>query len=379
MSSRRDAAPNLPLPVGEGRGEGYSAAESLGGSASSPQPPSGGEGAWPAAPRSSVTHGEPLARHTSLRVGGPARAYLESDRPEVLGRALAEASASGEPVLMLGGGSNLLVADAGFDGLVIKYTADEYRVEPAGRGGVLTAAAGLTWGKLASRLARDGWAGLEWAATVPGTIGGAAVNNAGAFGSDMAGGLIALELLDRDGERRRLSRSDLAYAYRTSSLKRGELGPVLVTTLRCAVHRDDPEAVLARIRANRAQRTATQPRENSAGSVFANPPGDFSGRLIEAAGLKGARLGGAEISRLHANFIVNAGSAGGTNTGAADGGVNPGPATAGDIYAVIRLVQDTVWRRFQVWLHPEIQLVGAWPSEQIADLAGPPGGGAGPR
>ena len=169
--------------------------------------------------------------------------------------------------------------------------------------------AGANFSNLARRLAREGLSGLEWAATVPGTIGGAVVNNAGAFGGCVADNLLDAVLVMPDGSERTVSHADLAYAYRTSRLKRGEFGPTIVRSARFRVTRDDPKLALARIHEQQARRTASQPRQLSAGSIFANPPGDYSGRLVEAVGLKGARSGGAEISAQHANFIVNSGAA----------------------------------------------------------------------
>lgn len=301
-----------------------------------------------------------LARHTSLRVGGPARYLVVSEDPSLLGAALAAAERAGLAVLALGGGSNLLVAEGGFDGLVVKYSSDRYAVAESGdQGGVVTAAAGLAIANLARRLGRAGWAGLEWASNVPGTIGGAAVNNAGAFGGCMANYLVGLELIDAAGRPRELANADLAYAYRSSCLKRGELGTVLVTAVRCRVRRDAPATTLARIAEYQRLRTASQPRQLSAGSVFANPADDFAGRLIEAAGLKGQRVGGAEISAHHANFIVNLGG-----------------ATSMDVYTLVRLMQDTVWQRSRIWLRPEIQMVGSWGSVQLGAVLEPPGGAA---
>ena len=143
-------------------------------------------------------------------------------------------------------------------------------------------------------------------------------------------------------------------------LKRGALGSVVVRSARLRVRREEPEAATARIVEYQDQRTATQPRQLSAGSIFANPPGDYAGRLIETVGLKGERRGGAEISALHANFIVNTGS-----------------ATARDVLSLIRLAQDAVWERHRIWLTPEVQLVGAWDPRDLADLAGPPPRAAG--
>jgi len=312
---------------------------------------------WLIAHRSALRVDHPLAPHTSLRVGGPARYYVESKDSSALGEALAAATRDGVPVLTLGGGSNLLIADSGFEGLVIKHVAADYQVASDQDGsGVLTAASGATIASLARRLAREGWSGLEWAANVPGTIGGAAVNNAGAFDSCMAECLIGLAFLDSRATPVELSCAELSYEYRSSVLKRGELGPLLVTTVRCKLHRDDPAAAVGRVADFQRRRTATQPRQLSAGSVFANPTGDFSGRLIESAGLKRTRVGGAEISAQHANFIVNVGG-----------------ATAADVYNLIRLAQEAVWAKSGMWLRPEIQLVGGWRPAQLAALDGPPG------
>jgi UDP-N-acetylmuramate dehydrogenase len=304
-----------------------------------------------------VSERVPLGRHTSLRVGGPARKFLESTDLAALARLLDAAQQDDVRVLVLGGGSNLLVADEGFDGVVVKYTALGHRLEAApGEGILVRVAAGVNLSNLARRLAHEGLAGLEWAASVPGTVGGAVVNNAGAFGGCIADHLVDAEIVDTDGAVRNIDAADLEYAYRASVLKRGELGPVIVRSARLRVHRDEPERTLVRIAALQAERNAAQPRQLSAGSIFANPPGDYSGRLIEAAGLKGERQGGAEISAQHANFIVNTGS-----------------ATAHDVLRLMRLAQDAVWKRFGIWLTPEVQLVGRWDPRDLAALAGPDG------
>jgi len=296
-----------------------------------------------------------LGRYTSLRVGGPARYFLASDNPVLVARAIAAAVEDRLPVQVVGGGSNLLVADAGIAGLVVKLTDWAYTIEADADGGpVVRAAAGANLSNLARRLARAGLGGLEWAATVPGSVGGAVVNNAGAFGGCIADQLLDAELIQVGEGQRTLSGPALGYAYRTSVLKRGELGPVLVTSARLRVHHDDSHVAMARIVAFQEQRTASQPRQLSAGSIFANPPGDFAGRLIEAAGLKGEREGGAEISGHHANFIVNSGG-----------------ASTADVYALIRRAQDAVWAHSGVWLRPEVQLVGEWAQDEVAALAGP--------
>jgi UDP-N-acetylmuramate dehydrogenase len=302
--------------------------------------------------------GPPLGQHTSLRVGGPARHFLSGSDPAPLARLLDAAQQDGVPTLVLGGGTNLLIADEGFDGAVVKYTASGFEIVPE-RGSedsvVVRTAAGTNLSNLARRLAREGVGTLEWAANVPGTVGGAVVNNAGAFGGCIADHLVDAEIVGTDGIARTLAADELGYAYRASVLKRGELGPVVVTSVRLRARRADAREATALILDFQNRRTASQPRQLSAGSIFANPPGDYSGRLIEAVGLKGERRGGAEISGHHANFIVNSGS-----------------ATAADVYGLIRLAQQAVWDRFGIWLHPEVQLVGRWDPRDLAALAGPP-------
>jgi UDP-N-acetylmuramate dehydrogenase len=299
----------------------------------------------------------PLGRFTSLRVGGPARQFFTSDDVRALARLLDAAVQDDSQILVLGGGTNLLFADEGFDGVVVRYTATGHRIETEpGDRLAIRAAAGVNLSNLARRLASEGLGGLEWAASVPGTVGGAVVNNAGAFGGCVADHLVDAEVVGPDGAVRTLAAAELGYAYRTSVLKRGELGPVVVRSARLSVHREEAEIAKGRILTFQNQRTASQPRQLSAGSIFANPPGDYAGRLIETAGLKGERRGGAEISAQHANFIVNTGS-----------------ASATDVVTLIRLMQDEVWARFGVWLRTEVQLVGRWDPALVARLGGPPG------
>jgi UDP-N-acetylmuramate dehydrogenase len=302
-----------------------------------------------------VSEQVPLGRYTSLRVGGPARQFLASADVTSLAQVLDAAVQDGSQILVLGGGSNLLIADEGFDGVVLRYTAAGHRIETEpGDRLLIRAMAGVNLSNLARRLAHEGLGGLEWAASVPGTIGGAVVNNAGAFGGCIADHLVDAEIVGPDGAVRTLAADELGYAYRASVLKHGDLGPVVVSSARLRVHREESDVATGRILTFQSQRTASQPRQLSAGSIFANPPGDYAGRLIEAAGLKGERRGGAEISAQHANFIVNTGS-----------------ARATDVVSLIRLMQDEVWGRFGVWLRPEVQLVGSWDPALAANLAGP--------
>jgi UDP-N-acetylmuramate dehydrogenase len=295
-----------------------------------------------------------LAQRTSLKVGGPADWYAEPRSIEELRACQAFAMERGLRLAIIGGGSNMLIAEAGIDGLVLRPRLDHTQTDVSGSSAQVIAGAGVTMSSLARRLARDGWSGLEWAANVPGSVGGAIVNNAGAFGSSTAESLDWCEILDARGMVRRLNVAEIGYAYRSSRIKHGDLAGTIV--LRGAFHLAAADRIEAteRVKLFQRQRTISQPRQLSAGSVFANPPGDYSGRLLEGSDLKGSRVGDAEISTHHANFIVNHGN-----------------ATANDVYRLMRRAQDEVWRRFHVWLTPEIELVGRWTDAERAALRGP--------
>ena len=306
----------------------------------------------PAGLRSQV----PLGPRTSLRVGGPADYLLTVANPAEAALALRWAQELKLPCRWLGGGSNLLIADAGVDGLVLRFGGDRAEL-PTGDEGLVVVEAGRTFANLVPTLVRAGWGGLEWAANVPGSVGGAVVNNAGAFGSSVAEDLAWAELVDTRGKVSRLRTADLGYGYRTSRLKRQELGLVGVVRAAFRVRRVPVDATRSRLEDLRAQRTSSQPRQLSAGSVFANPVGDHAGRLIEAAGLKERREGGAQISARHANFIVNLGQAKGS-----------------EVYALMRLTQEMVLRHSGVWLQPEIELFGRWSTQERAALQAPASG-----
>jgi UDP-N-acetylmuramate dehydrogenase len=296
--------------------------------------------------------GVSLAPHTSLRVGGPADFFVLARSAREAGEALGWARDAGVDVRVIGGGSNLLVADIGFEGLIVKVAFSHAEVQTREYGPVLVAEAGANLANQARRLAKQGLGGLEWAANVPGTVGGAVVNNAGAFGGDTAACVLSVTVLDSRAGRTRLTSVELSYAYRTSVLKRRELRDVVVESaelrLNVNAHADQE------VKKFNAERMRTQPRILSAGSVFANPEGTYSGRLIEEAGLKGIWAGGAQISEQHANFIVN-----------------PGGATALDVYALVRQAQDVVYERTGIWLRPEIELIGRWRQDERDALSGP--------
>jgi UDP-N-acetylmuramate dehydrogenase len=299
--------------------------------------------------------GVSLARFTSLRVGGEVDYFVLAKSSQEFVDGLQWARENAVPVRVIGGGSNLLVAEAGVEGLVIKAATTHADVEERHGQPVLVAQAGANLANLARRLAKQGLGGLEWAANVPGTVGGAAVNNAGAFGADAGGCLISVTLLDTDGKRLRLDAKELDYAYRTSVLKKRELGDVAVEHVELRLKTSTPREADGLVKQFNAQRMRSQPRILSAGSVFANPAGNFAGKLIEEAGLKRTRVGGAEISEQHANFIVN-----------------PGDATARDVYALMRQAQHAVYDQTGVWLRPEIELLGRWTVEERQALLGRP-------
>jgi UDP-N-acetylmuramate dehydrogenase len=301
-----------------------------------------------------VREKELLGRHTSLKVGGPADFFAEARASDELIALLRWADDSGIPRRIFGGGSNLLVADAGVEGLVVKVTTSRTEVVQRNGQPILVADAGVTFANVARKMSKRGFGGLEWAANVPGSVGGAVVNNAGAFGSDTASRVIAVTIVDASGIEQRLGPADLRHAYRTSVLKRRELGDVAVMSVELRLDQSTPEATQSLVALHQAQRTASQPRQLSAGSVFANPEGHFSGQLIEQVGLKGARLGGAQISTQHANFIVNLGG-----------------ATAADVYGLMRRTQELVFEQSSIWLQAEIELLGRWSDEEREALRGP--------
>jgi UDP-N-acetylmuramate dehydrogenase len=299
-----------------------------------------------------------LAPHTSIRVGGPADLFLPATRAEQIVAALGAAHALGVPCRVIGGASNLLVADAGVAGLVVKSmlrSPVRYVAHPAAPGRVTAvASAGHLLASLARETAKRGLAGLVWASNVPGTVGAAVVNNAGAFGGAMAEVLERALVVDATGRTCYLAPDDLAMAYRSTRLKRRELDYVVLEA-EIRLSEADPLRLAAELRAVRDQRRRTQPAGFSLGSTFTNPPGHSAGRLIDAAALKGLRVGGAEVSPMHANFIVNRDH-----------------ATAQDVYALMRAMQDAVYAGFAIWLEPEVQLIGRWPAAALAALAAPP-------
>jgi len=301
-----------------------------------------------------VMRSTPLAEHTSLRVGGAADILVRVRAAGDLAGWWRLARAMDIPVRVLGRGTNVLVGDGGVPGLVLLNRCEGWSVEaddvaaadsdrapgPAlVRTALVRAESGVTLAALGQSLAREGWAGIEAGVGIPGSVGAGVVTNAGAHGWEMADSLVAADVLEPDGEVRVWSREDLRPRYRGSTLKGDANRVVLAATLR--VRRDEPTAILARIARHAAQRRATQPNTPSVGSMFKNPAGDFAGRLIEAAGLKGTIAGGAEISPVHANFFVNRGG-----------------ARAADVARLVEIARSTVRRRFGIALELEIERLG---------------------
>ncbi len=293
-----------------------------------------------------------LARYTSARVGGPADVLLQVDSTDELTNAVTRFWAWEIPFVILGGGSNLLISDNGVRGVVVLNRARQVRFNEHSDPPTVWAELGAGLGLIARQAALRGLGGLEWAAGIPGTLGGAVVGNAGAHGGDTAGNLQLAEILhlsepQAEPKREQWPVEKLEYVYRSSSLKRNPGKSVVLSALLHLEH-STPESVQAKLDQFAVLRRRTQPPGASMGSMFKNPPGDYAGRLIEAAGLKGAQIGGAQISTRHANFFINLGG-----------------ATAADIYSLIQLARRKVAERFGVQLELEIELLGDWKAREF--------------
>jgi UDP-N-acetylmuramate dehydrogenase len=285
-----------------------------------------------------VSEDEPLASRTSFGIGGSAEFFVEMGKPEAIEEAIAGSAERGIPYLLLGAGTNLLISDAGIEGLVIRVVNREHHVE----GRQLRAGAGLKMMRLARIAADAGLRGFEFAIGVPGTVGGAVYQNAGCWGKELREVLVEVEGYMPGVGRKTWKPADLHFTYRSSALREGALKGGLVVEAKIQLERGDGEAAKALMAKLTRERNETQPiKTKNCGSVFKNPPGDSAGRLVQAAGLKGAREGNAVVSSLHGNFIVNEGG-----------------ATAVDVKHLIERIQAEVRRRFNVELETEVELVG---------------------
>ncbi|HEY6066917.1 MAG TPA: UDP-N-acetylmuramate dehydrogenase, partial [Thermoanaerobaculia bacterium] len=271
-----------------------------------------------------VLEDEPLSRHTTLRIGGPARRYCRIRTEDGLARVLGSAAAAGDPLALLGMGSNVLAADEGFPGWVVRLEGDFLRLRVDGTR--LVAGGGAALGGACAAAARAGLSGLESISGIPSSIGGAVRINAGAYGGEIFDVLETVRLVARNGDRREVPAGEIEHGYRWTKLcETGEIVAEATLNLTPASR----EEIEQRTRVVADKRRGALPGEPNAGSIFKNPPGDFAGRLIEACGLKGERRGGAVISTRHANVIVN-----------------PGGARADDVVALMQLMRDSVREKF---------------------------------
>lgn len=285
---------------------------------------------------------EPLSRHTSFRIGGPADVWVDVESPVEIQQVQTWAAAEGLPVVVLGGGTNVLVSDRGVRAVVMHlgraFAVSEWR--PNGQGQYVRAGAAVPFKRLVTEAIERDLAGLEFAEGIPGTLGGGLLMNAGAFGGEISNVLSWIEGVAADGTIQRRARSELRFGYRSFELEAG----FIVMLLEMSLPHGARDVIQARRDDAKRRREKHQPLGYpNAGSIFKNPPGQFAGRLIESVGLKGKRIGNAMFSEQHANFIVNCGA-----------------ARAADVRALMDEAMQRVEARHGVRLEPEIRLVGDW-------------------
>jgi len=321
--------------------------------------------------RKRVRRDEPLARHCTFGVGGPADVWVSLDSREELMNLVRRCAERRWPLLLVGNGTNTLYADSGVRGIVARIALDEYSIEDHGDGtALLLAEAGVSWPRLLNELAPLGWWGLEFGPGIPGTLGGGVISNAGAHNSNMGEVLEWIEVLDARSSSedqnnipivRRYMHNELDLSYRHSRFRelrrvefdeqgypmpasRGMIEPAEIIMLLCIrLHQEEPKKLRKQIEEYKEHRKRTQPVQKSAGSVFKNPAGDYAGRLIEQAGMKSMIHGKAQISERHANFIVNLGG-----------------ASAVDVATLIKDARNRVHEKFGVDLELEVELRGEW-------------------
>lgn len=281
-----------------------------------------------------------MASFTTARVGGVVPALVSINTVEELAIAARRLWEFDVPFHVIGSGSNILVSDKGTDSVILYNRANHLVIETESEQPYVAADSGVILGTVARQTALKGLSGMEWAAPVPGTVGGAVYGNAGAHGSDMANSIKMAKILHKTEGIEDWPVDKLAYQYRSSVLKRDRL-PVVILSATFNMVRSNREEAWEKIKTYQAHRKQTQPPGASMGSMFKNPVGDYAGRLIEAAGLKGLQIGQAVISPVHANFMINL-----------EG------ATAQDIWQLMKIAQETVYEQFGICLEPEIELIG---------------------
>ncbi len=284
---------------------------------------------------------ESMAEHTSFRIGGPADYYVTPQDPESLARGIALCAEEKVPYYIVGNGTNLLIADKGFRGVIFQILRSMDSITCREEDGVLLvfAQAGTLLSRAARTVAEKGYTGFEFAVGIPGTIGGAVMMNAGAYGGEIGDHLLYVDVLDEKGQTLRLTLPELDFGYRRSIvMDRG----YIVLGVCMSFEKGDPDAVMQRVEELSGKRRSSQPLEYpSAGSTFKRPEGYFAGKLIQDCGLKGLTVGGAQVSEKHAGFVINIGG-----------------ATAADVRELIRQVQERVKDQFGVLMEPEIRMIG---------------------
>jgi UDP-N-acetylmuramate dehydrogenase len=288
---------------------------------------------------------EPLARYTSMKIGGPADYFVEVTDDAALAGVLRVCAHHGIAFYLLGNGSNVLISDRGVRGAVIRLAGAFKNIvwRDTEGGAAVRVGAAYAVTQLVREAARKGYTGLEFAEGIPGTVGGALYMNAGAYGSEFEKVVAMVEGMTRAGEALRLTREQMTFSYRDSHLPTG----MVVTRVELGLQKGEAQRVGSKVRELTSKRKVSQPSGfPNSGSMFRNPPGDFAGRLIEAAGLKGRRVGGCQISERHANFFVNLGG-----------------AKAAEVRELMELARAEVARRFGVELAAEVKFLGEWPAQ----------------
>jgi UDP-N-acetylmuramate dehydrogenase len=285
---------------------------------------------------------EPLARYTSMKIGGPADYFIEAQTDAALANLLALLRRHEMRFYLLGNGSNILISDRGARGAVIHLAGDFKQIEWHEASHAIVAKVGAVYAvtQLVRAAARKGYSGLEFAEGIPGTVGGALYMNAGAYGSEFEKVVDAVEAMSAEGGSILYRRGEMTFSYRDSHLPTG----TVITRVHLRLLKGETVEVDSKVRELVGRRKSSQPSGfPNSGSMFRNPPGDYAGRLIDAAGLKGKRIGQAQIAERHANFIVNLGG-----------------AKAEDVRQLMRLAQAEVLRQFGVELIPEVKMLGEW-------------------
>ena len=280
---------------------------------------------------------EQMKDHTTFRIGGPADVFVIPQKKEDVASVLNYCKSREVPYFIMGNGSNLLVSDKGFRGVIVQIFKNMQECSVCGE--IITAQAGILLSNLAAQAKDSSLTGLEFASGIPGTLGGAVTMNAGAYGGEMKNVLRKVNVMDRDGNITEMDAEDLRLGYRTSLIKEKDW---IVLSAELKLKKGDRKAIEETMQGLKEKRVSKQPLQYpSAGSTFKRPEGYFAGKLIQDAGLRGKKIGGAQVSEKHCGFVINAGG-----------------ATAEDVRLLMKYVQDTVWDQFQVRLEPEVKFLG---------------------